>query len=179
MLIKFTTDFSSSVTTDFHIASPTFMRTFLPNTPTMQQDNGGQQRFSTRTRLRPGGPSHDRQSHSTTRVNNKSTISSNRRPGSALSNFEEVGMRTMGSGGSRFLQDPYDPFPPSGFAHTMFKGQVGGNLGKPTTPIVKQRTFNGSGVASSPRVQMYRTRVVYNDARPSSAGLMAAHEAAV
>ena len=92
-------------------------------------------------------------------------------------------MRTMSS---RFVQqqqrlphenghpEPYDSFPASGFAQTAFKGH---GIQMPTTPIVKQRTFNNS-VVSSPRVQMYRTRVVYNDTRPSSAGLMA-HEAAV
>ena len=42
----------------------------------------------------------------------------------------------------------------------------------PSTPLVKQKTAG----CSSPRVQMYRTRVVYSDARDA---IKAAQEAAV
>ena len=38
-----TSDFSNR---DFHLGSPTLMRTFLPSTPS--HNNGGEQRFSTR-----------------------------------------------------------------------------------------------------------------------------------
>ena len=42
----------------------------------------------------------------------------------------------------------------------------------PSTPLVKQKTAG----CSSPRVQMYQTRVVYSDARDA---IKAAQEAAV
>jgi hypothetical protein len=55
------------------------------------------------------------------------------------------------------------------FTSTLMQGRNGYQL--PTTPVIHHRNpLNSPGSVSSPRIQMYRTRVVYNDARPSSAG---------
>ena len=113
------------------------------------------QGFSTRTRLRPGGPPP-------TLDNPRST--STLRNGS----LEEIGMRTLHSptaANNQFLLNRRPYF------STMLKAGAA-NTHHPSTPLVKQKT---SG-CSSPRVQMYRTRVVYSDARDA---IKAAQEAAV
>lgn len=139
-----------------------------------------QANFSTRTRLKPGGPaSHQSRGSTSTLADRSSSSSSTRRPGSVMSNFEEVGMRSMTSKKRNFVRRPPPPNETTdfeSFSNTLLTG--GHNLAfhLPRTPIVKQRTPNSPGnhLANLPAsVQMYRTRVVYSDSRPSSgAGLM-------
>ena len=95
-----------------------------------------------------------------------------------MSNFEEVRMRTMAPikrperqhlGNDLEYPDPFESY-----SSTLLQGR--GGFQQPSTPLAKHR--NSPGNLSSPRIQMYRTRVVYNDARPSSAGFLN-HEAAV
>ena len=151
--------------------------------------------FSTRTRLRPGGPSNSPSSsnnfqdnpqppflHHTTR--NK--IGGNFQNNGSLPSFEEIGMKTLAHPtsssaaaaaassqhqfhhhhqNSQFLLNRRPYF------STIKPSNNSGLL--PSTPLVKQKT---SGCAS-PRVQMYRTRVVYSDAR--DAVNIKAQEAAV
>ena len=120
--------------------------------------------FSTRTRLRPGGPApHLDNPRSTSTATTHSTL----RNGS----LEEIGMRTLhhsptSQANNQFLLNRRPYF------STMMKGPISANTHHPSTPLVKQKT---SG-CSSPRVQMYRTRVVYSDARDA---IKAAQEAAV
>ena len=189
--------------------------------------------FSTRTRLRPGGPQssqqqqnnasfHDNPTNNSaisdwpamrlglageTRVTNpagsgpgtatantmasksnqqQSSISNN---GTSLPSFEEIGMRTLATSGSTGLhynspggtgsQNNHDPNKGGGqfllnrrpYFNTMMK--TANTNHHPSTPLVKQKTAG----CSSPRVQMYRTRVVYSDARDAIKA--AAQEAAV
>lgn len=106
--------------------------------------------FSTRTRLRPGGPLP---SHFDNPPSSKGSLPC----------FEDIGMRTLNhqpaSSNGQFLLNRRPYF------STMMKNQL------PSTPLVKQKTVG----CSSPRVQMYRTRVVYSDARDA----IKAQEAAV
>jgi hypothetical protein len=135
--------------------------------------------FSTldlRTRLRPGGPNHSERPSSVSRLNQRNT-------------FEEVGMRTLSSERSpRFLkqnnsrlantdvdQDFDESYNPPYYNHTLFKGSIHSPI--PTTPIARQRT--GLSNTGSPRVQMYRTRVVYNDAKPRNGTAIGIQEASV
>ena len=113
--------------------------------------------FSTRTRLRPGGPPP-------TLDNPRNTTHSTLRNGS----LEEIGMRTLHSpqASNQFLLNRRPYF------STMMKANQAANTHHPSTPLVKQKTTG----CSSPRVQMYRTRVVYSDARDA---IKAAQEAAV
>ena len=115
--------------------------------------------FSTRTRLRPGGPPP---LHPNTTFDNPSNGS--------LPSFEEIGMRTFGHNHSQnqgqFLLNRRPYF------STMMKNNGQNIYQTPATPLVKQKTLG----CSSPRVQMYRTRVVYSDARDA---IKAAQEAAV
>ena len=193
--------------------------------------------FSTRTRLRPGGPQssqqqqnnasfHDNPTNNSaisdwpamrlglaveTRVTNPAgsgpgtatantmasksnqqqsgSISNN---GTSLPSFEEIGMRTLATSGSTGLhynsplggtavsQNNHDPNKAGGgqfllnrrpYFNTMMK--TANTNHHPSTPLVKQKTAG----CSSPRVQMYRTRVVYSDARDAIKA--AAQEAAV
>ena len=147
--------------------------------------------FSTRTRLRPGGPSSSSQLqdnpqppflHHTTR--NK--IGGNFQNNGSLPSFEEIGMKTLAhptSSSSAVAaassQHQYHPHHQNSqfllnrrpYFSTIKPSNNSGLL--PSTPLVKQKT---SGCAS-PRVQMYRTRVVYSDAR--DAVNIKAQEAAV
>ena len=159
--------------------------------------------FSTRTRLRPGGPHSQQQQQSTVSAfhdnptNNSGTTCSPFRAGfvsesrpavvgtsksqstsnnGSLPSFEEIGMRTLSSS-STTSQNNHDPNRGGQFLlnrrpyfSTMMKN-VNTNH-HPSTPLVKQKTAG----CSSPRVQMYRTRVVYSDARDA---IKAAQEAAV
>uniref|UniRef100_A0A0K2TSW5 Putative LOC100883738 [Megachile rotundata] n=1 Tax=Lepeophtheirus salmonis TaxID=72036 RepID=A0A0K2TSW5_LEPSM len=92
----------------------------------------------TRTRLRPGGPPES------------STLRNIQQP---LSD-EEISMRTLGLRQPR-LKSREPLFPVS----SAFYGTLSNSSSKPATPLVKQRTAG----SASPRVQMYRTRVVYSD----------------
>ena len=144
--------------------------------------------FSTRTRLRPGGPSSSSQLqdnpqpflHHTTR--NK--IGGNFQNNGSLPSFEEIGMKTLAhptsssSSAAAASSQQYHHHQNSQFLlnrrpyfSTIKPSNNSGLL--PSTPLVKQKT---SGCAS-PRVQMYRTRVVYSDAR--DAVNIKAQEAAV
>ena len=179
-------EYPNNMANNFHIASPTFMRTFFVNNrdqrlPQPQQLEFEEQRFSTRTRLRPGGPTGQTREprYQSASASGKRTLNT-RRPGSAMSNFEEVRMRTMAPikrperphmGNDLDLEYP-DHF--ESYTSTLLQGR--GGFQQPSTPLAKHR--NSPGNLSSPRIQMYRTRVVYNDARPSSAGFLN-HEAAV
>ena len=117
--------------------------------------------FSTRTRLRPGGPL-------ATPTPTSSFDYPEKKNNSSLPSFEEIGMKTLAASNHHHQQ-------PSGqfllnrrpYFSTMMK-----NPHQPSTPLVKQKTAG----CSSPRVQMYRTRVVYSDARDA---IKAAQEAAV
>ena len=145
--------------------------------------------FSTRTRLRPGGPTLSSHQDNpqlflqhTTR-NNK--IGGNFQNNGSLPSFEEIGMKTLAhptsaASAATSQQMPY------GLSHQNSQfllnrrpyfstiKPLSNNSGLlPSTPLVKQKT---SGCAS-PRVQMYRTRVVYSDAR--DAVNIKAQEAAV
>ncbi len=131
--------------------------------------------FSTRTRLRPGGPLT--QNHHFFQQADNPTSSKSK---GSLPSFEEIGMRTLSCNnqqqqqlhlqqqqqmqGGQFLLNrrPY-------FSTMMKPANV--NHHAPPTPLVKQKTAG----CSSPRVQMYRTRVVYSDARDA----IKAQEAAV
>ena len=116
--------------------------------------------FSTRTRLRPGGPAPNK-SYTATTLRNGSLPSV-----TATEGFEEIAMRTLNQRPTGFPQSHrviQDEFllnrPP-------FWDGAGSRLGcYPPTPLVKQRT-NG---CASPRVQMYKTRVFYSDKSPNSA----------
>eukprot|EP00096_Caligus_rogercresseyi_P012859 TRINITY_DN5523_c0_g2_i1.p1 TRINITY_DN5523_c0_g2~~TRINITY_DN5523_c0_g2_i1.p1 ORF type:complete len:147 (-),score=33.33 TRINITY_DN5523_c0_g2_i1:156-596(-) len=104
----------------------------------------------TRTRLRPGGPSGESPISSSATLRHPPSMSNN------LSD-EEISMRTLGLRHPRINTNnnnkPREPlFPVS----TAFYGTLSN---KPATPLVKQRTAG----SASPRVQMYRTRVVYSD----------------
>ena len=118
------------------------------------------QGFSTRTRLRPGGPPINTQPP----LDNPKTHSTLRN-----GSLEEIGMRTMHPGGSQNNQFLLNRRP---YFSTMMKSTANNHLNHPSTPLVKQKTAG----CSSPRVQMYRTRVVYSDARDA---IKAAQEAAV
>ena len=145
--------------------------------------------FSTRTRLRPGGPTLSSHQDNpqlflqhTTR-NNK--IGGNFQNNGSLPSFEDIGMKTLAhptsaASAATSQQMPY------GLSHQNSQfllnrrpyfstiKPLSNNSGLlPSTPLVKQKT---SGCAS-PRVQMYRTRVVYSDAR--DAVNIKAQEAAV
>ena len=116
----------------------------------------------------------------------QSSISNN---GTSLPSFEEIGMRTLATSGSTGLhynspggtgsQNNHDPNKGGGqfllnrrpYFNTMMK--TANTNHHPSTPLVKQKTAG----CSSPRVQMYRTRVVYSDARDAIKA--AAQEAAV
>lgn len=116
------------------------------SSPVPSHDN-----FSTRTRLRPGGPTLNPTNHFDNLSRNGS-----------LPSFEGIGMRTLdGRNQGQFLANrrPY-------LTKTLMA------QGIPATPLVKQKTAG----CSSPRVQMYRTRVVYSDVRDEA--LKAAQEAA-
>ncbi|CAB4065353.1 unnamed protein product [Lepeophtheirus salmonis] len=67
---------------------------------------------------------------------------------------EEISMRTLGLRQPR-LKSREPLFPVS----SAFYGTLSNSSSKPATPLVKQRTAG----SASPRVQMYRTRVVYSD----------------
>lgn len=157
----------------------------------------GDARFSTRTRLRPGGPGQNQQHSSlmggcyTSTLKNGdfgSSIRNGSMPSMASAN-EELNLRSMaptkpgGQGyprsdqasssskgqfglGSRFLDDPYQT---NGTGSNKGSSmQFGSVSGSPMTPLVKQKTLG----CSSPRVQVYRTRVVYSDRDPlAAAGL--------
>ena len=117
--------------------------------------------FSTRTRLRPGGPAPPLPTPNLDNPKTHSTL----RNGS----LEDIGMRTLHHPGpsqqnNQFLLNRRPYF------STMMKATA--NNHHPSTPLVKQKTAG----CSSPRVQMYRTRVVYSDARDA---IKAAQEAAV
>jgi len=163
---------------NFHIASPTFMRTFFVNNRDQRQQQQldfEEQRFSTRTRLRPGGPAgQPREPRSQAQSSGKRTLNP-RRPGSGMSNFEEVRMRTMApTKRPQLANDLEYPEQFESYSSTLLQGR--GGFQQPSTPLAKHQ--NSPANMSSPRIQMYRTRVVYNDARPSSAGFLN-HEAAV
>jgi hypothetical protein len=132
--------------------------------------------FSTRTRLRPGGPTAN--FDNPTRSSSSSSYGTTARRNGSLPSFEEISMRTMSNQQqqpaghqSNFLLNrrPY---------HGNMIPKASNNSGlyqlhqQPSTPLVKQRTAG----CASPRVQMYRTRVVYSDA---SDAIIKAQEAAV
>lgn len=126
--------------------------------------------FSTRTRLRPGGPS----SHLETRgrssyVNGHGTT---RRNGS-LPSFEEIGMRTLSTSQHNQQIQQIQQQQQQMMMGPLRRPYYGTMADKrqPATPLVKQRTVG----CASPRVQMYRTRVVYSDVRDA----IKAQEAAV
>lgn len=133
--------------------------------------------FDFRTRLRPGGPNHsDHRPSSVSRINQRNT-------------FEEVGMRTLATdrsprfpkqNGSRSAnpdidQDFDENYTPPYYNHTLFKGSIHSPM--PSTPLARQRA--GLSNTGSPRVQMYRTRVVYNDAKPRNGTAIGIQEASV
>ena len=159
-------------------------------------------KFSTRTRLRPGGPSslssgvksRDRLQSSNLISNHNfiATLRNGSLPSVTMSEFEEIGMRTMHHGLDRgaannFCNDG------STFADGRLNGYYLQNMGDqkyhqqlatrnraagawrgPATPLVKLRInakstdHGGDSSCLSPRVQMYRTRVVYSDKDPNA-----------
>ena len=125
-----------------------------------QQSNGDDTRFMTRTRLRPGGPANSPSSMASAgyinqrRMFNGSTMV---RFNGGVSGGSMMEMDDFGNCGSRTLA-----------ARGGSGGYFGGHstfasVAAPATPLVKQRTSAGG----SPRVQMYRTRLVFSgEGRP-------------
>ncbi len=119
--------------------------------------------FSTRTRLRPGGPAAP--SGLDGYANGYGTTARGRN--GSLPSFEEINMRPLNNGNApEYHQQQQQHF-------LLNRRPLYGTMASrpPATPLVKQRTAG----CASPRVQMYRTRVVYSDVRDA----IKAQEAAV
>ena len=143
-------------------------------------------RFSTRTRLRPGGPlsnvANSRESHlrspitaSNPNRNYMATMINGSLPSVTMSEFEEIGMKTMqGLGPSNKSSNGRIPnFPLQDDLYQLSSRNrlniMGRHTQSPATPLVKMRintkesaVLNGDE-CPNPRVQMYGTRVVYSD----------------
>ena len=152
-------------------------------------------RFSTRTRLRPGGPvssvAHSKENcHRSPITSSKpsqnyiATLRNGSLPSVTMSEFEEIGMKTMqgmshnnqrSNGILQFndgripnyhLQD--DLYQLSS-QNVLSRARMGLHGQSPATPLVKMRINTKTNVGrnddrcASPRVQMYPTRVVYSD----------------
>ena len=129
--------------------------------------------FSTRTRLRPGGPANSiTSSNFSSFLDNPSSYNKTTpKNHDSLPTFEEFSMKTMNP--NQLQNSPQHNFLLNRrpYFSTMMKSPNNLPNNHPPTPLVKQKT---SG-CSSPRVQMYRTRVVYSDAKDA----IKAQEAAV
>ena len=129
----------------------------------------------TRTRLRPGGPSSSSSEQSryfgtTTKSLRNGSLPSvngfisptNERGGGGggVGEDEMIQMHTFG-GNKRHNNHNVSALPVGGGKEPLFpvSSAFYGTLNKPATPLVKQRTAG----CVSPRVQMYRTRVIYSD----------------
>ena len=147
-------------------------------------------RFSTRTRLRPGGPlsnvTNSRESnlpsHTTSANPNlgyMATMRNGSLPSMTMCEIEEIGMKTMQGtalGKPRFLHDKgpnniqmEDDLYQISARNRLNRAGRHPQIQSPATPLVKMRInskdsakCNGDDLHSS-RVQMYGTRVVYSD----------------
>ena len=148
-------------------------------------------RFSTRTRLRPGGPlsnvtnareSYLRSQHGMSNHPNRGYMATMRNgslPSMTMCEFEEIGMKTM-QGVSPVNQQQRvngqvpnlpmnEDFYPISARNRL--NHFGHFPESPATPLVKLRTNTKSNESAilnekdlmTPRVQMYGTRVVYSD----------------
>ena len=151
--------------------------------------------FSTRTRLRPGGPpsnvANSRERHLRSPMNNfnpnrsyMATMRNGSLPSVTMSEFEEIGMKTMqgfgpGNKCSNFpLQEDLYQLSSRNRLNIM-----GRQLQSPATPLVKMKTNTKQNAAINgddsfnPRVQMYGTRVVYSDRDANtSAGIITSNK---
>ncbi len=148
-------------------ASPIFRSSMAGNNAMMADG------FSTRTRLRPGGPPIPfGGGHNPNEIPLHHYGTTARRNGS-LPSFEEINMRPLNNGGHCSGLGGQPQQPPNSSNFLLNRRPLYGTMASrtPATPLVKQRTAG----CASPRVQMYRTRVVYSDARDA----IKAQEAAV